>query len=79
MYWGILFLLFLGIFYLHKKNLIKKFLCICSISLFSLALSIGFINMSMQKGADIQKVTLSSYIEDNVGSLGSSTKRSNGA
>lgn len=60
MYWGILFLLFLGIFYLHEKNLIKKFLCICGISLFSLALSIGFINMSMQKGADIQKVTLSS-------------------
>ena len=79
MYWGILFLLFLGIFYLHEKNLIKKFLCICGISLFSLALSIGFINMSMQKGADIQKVTLSSYMEDNVGSLGSSTKRSNGA
>lgn len=79
MYWGILFLLFLGILYLRKKNLIKKFLCICGISLFSLALSIGFINMSMHKGADIQKVTLSSYMEDNVGSLGSSTKRSNGA
>ncbi len=79
MYWGILFFLFLGIFYLHEKNLIKKFLCICGISLFSLALSIGFINMFMQKGADIQKVTLFSYMEDNIGSLGSSTKRSNGA
>lgn len=79
MYWGILFLLFLGILYLHKKNLIKKFLCICGISLFSLALSLGFINTFMNKGMDTHKLTLSSYMEDNVGSLESSTKRSNGA
>ncbi len=79
MYWGILFLLFLGVLYIHKRNLVKKFLCICGITLFSLALSIGFINLAMQKGTDNQKMTVSSYMEDNVGSLGSSNKRSNGA
>lgn len=79
MYWGILFLLFIGILYMHEKQMMKKFLCICGITVVALVLSVVFINFGMNKGGANEKVTISSYMEDNVGSLGSSNKRSNGA
>lgn len=78
-YWGILFLLFLGVLYIHNKDVTRKFICICGISLVSLALSIGFINLSSHKNVERPQVTVASYMEDNIGSLGSSNKRSNGA
>lgn len=79
MYWGILFLLFIGVLYIHEKQLIKKFLCICGVTIVALALSLAFINFGMHKGESKDKITISSYMEDNVASLGSSNKRSNGA
>lgn len=87
MYWGVLFLLFLGIILIHKKKLIKKFFCLCVLTVLSLGLSIGFINVVMTgTTSEPQQMTIASYLgdiasclEDNVGSLGSANKRSNGA
>lgn len=79
MYWGILTLLFLGVMYIHKKDLFKRFFVICEITVLSLLLSLGFINMTMQNSNKSKEMTIASYMQDNVGSLGSATKRSNGA
>ena len=73
MYFGVLFLLFLGIMFIHKRVLIKKFLILCAITVFSLGISIAFINMTGQE------VTVTSYMENNVSSLTDNAKRSNGA
>lgn len=78
-YWGILFLLFLGVLYIHNKAVIRKFICICGISLLSLALSIGFINLTTQQEKNGTQTTVSSYMEDNIESLKCANKRSNGA
>lgn len=77
MYWGIFFLYLFGIFYIRNKVLIKRFLVIIGITIISLLLSIGFINFCMPN--ENKDATVSSYLEDNVGSLKSATKRSNGA
>lgn len=79
MYWGILFLLFLGVVIIHRKELVKKFLYLCIITTLSLGLSIAFINAAMRNANMDQEMTIASYMEDNMGSLGSATKRSNGA
>lgn len=79
MYWGILFLLFLGVVVIHRKELVKKFLSLCIVTTLSLGLSIAFINVAMSNTNMDQEMTIASYMEDNVGSLGSSNKRSNGA
>ena len=83
MYWGILALLFLGILYIHRKNLFKRFFILCGITFLSLMLSIGFINVttpnSNKSNDNNQETTIASYMEDNVGSLKSANKRSNGA
>lgn len=80
-YWAILFLLFLGVVYIHKKNLFKRFSVLCGITVLSLVFSVGFINMieNTDKNNENQKVTIASYMEDNVESLRSANKRSNGA
>lgn len=83
MYWGVLALLFLGILYIHRKNLFKRFFALCGITFLSLVLSIGFINVttpnSNKSNDNNQETTIASYMEDNVGSLKSANKRSNDA
>lgn len=79
MYWGILALLFLGVLYIRRKKLFKKFFILCGITVLSLVFSIGFINMTTQNSNRNQEMTIASYMEDNVESLGSANKRSNGA
>lgn len=79
MYWGILALLFLGVLYIRKKKLFKNFFILCGITVLSLAFSIGFINMTTQNSNRNQEMTIASYMEDNVESLRSANKRSNGA
>lgn len=83
MYWGVLALLFLGILYIHRKDLFKRFFALCGITVLSLVLSIGFINVttpnSNKSNDNNHDMTIASYMEDNVGSLGSANKRSNGA
>ena len=79
LYFGIMGLLFLGVVYIHKKNLIKKFFIICGITVLSLGMSIGFINMTTQNDMGTQETTMTSYMDDNVLSLESTNKRSNGA
>ena len=79
MYWGIFALLFLGVVYIHKKKLFKNFFILCGITVLSLVLSIGFINVTTQNSNKNQEMTIASYMEDNVESLGSANKRSNGA
>ncbi len=79
LYFGIMGLLFLGVVYIHKRNLIKKFFIICGITILSLGMSIGFINMTTQNDMGTQETTMTSYMDDNVLSLESTNKRSNGA
>lgn len=79
MYWGILFLLFLGVVVIHRKEFVKKFLSLCIVTILSLGFSILFINVTMSNTSMDQGMTIASYMEDNVKSLGSSTQRSNGA
>lgn len=82
MYWGILALLFLGVLFIRERYLLKRFFILCGITVLSLVLSIGFINVTTQnsnKSNNNQDTTIASYMKDNVGSLRSASKRSNGA
>lgn len=77
-YWGMLVLFFAFGFGLGKKKFFKKALIILCISAASFSASLFFINSFMvSKSQDT--VTASEYLEDNIGSLTSSNKRSNGA
>lgn len=80
MYWGILFLLFLAVIIIRQREIVKKFIYIAVLTFVSLGLSIGFINMTTNSNTSNSKeMTIASYMEDNVGSLSSANKRSNGA
>ena len=60
MYWGIFALLFLGVVYIHKKKLFKNFFILCGITVLSLVLSIGFINVTTQNSNKNQEMTIAS-------------------
>lgn len=77
-YWGMLGIFIMMGFYLEKKKFFKKMLILICITVISFSSALGFINYFMvSKTTD--NVSFNEYLEDNVGSLASANKRSNGA
>jgi hypothetical protein len=71
---GELALLFVFMLYLQNKHLVKRFIMVVIVSVFSFAGAIGFLTVNNpQFGGTL------SYMSDNVGSLSSSNQRSNQA
>lgn len=80
-YWGMLAIFALSTIILKKQKFLKKLLIIGIITIISFSASIYFINhLMVLPNRDTEKeITASEFISDNVGSLASSSKRSNGA
>lgn len=84
-YWGMLIVFSLSMLFFRKREFLKGIGIIICITVISFSASIGFINYLMvtpDSTTDItteKKITASEFMSDNVGSLASSSKRSNGA
>lgn len=78
---GMTILLFLFILSHFQKNILKKFIFISCIIGISFSCSLGFMNLARNHRKAIVNVNVqaNSFIEDNIGTLASDSKRSNGA
>lgn len=78
-YWGMLTLFIGSSFFLRKRIFFKGVVIVICVTAISFVASLGFINYFMITASDKENISASEFIEDNVGSLTSSSKRSNGA
>lgn len=80
-YWGMMAIFTLSGIFFRKRQFFKGAAIIAVITIVSFGGSIYFINhlMVLPDGNNQKKVSASEFINDNVGSLASSSKRSNGA
>lgn len=78
MYWGLLLVFtLLGVYY-YSFSVLKRMLLIFIVTGIAFSASLGFINTFMVTNHNNQ-VSASEYMDNNIGSLASSKKRSNGA
>lgn len=81
-YWGMLIVFSLSMLAFRKREFFKGLGIIICITVVSFSASIGFINYLMVTSDSTnaeKKITAREFMSDNVGSLASSSKRSNGA
>lgn len=78
-YWGMLILFIGSSVFLRKRIFFRGVVIVICVTAISFVASLGFINYCMTATSNKENISASEFMEDNIGSLASSSKRSNGA